>query len=266
MRTTPSFHGRLAKGSYCLKLGAPGRNRTCFLSVRSRTLCPVSYRRGKRFAVYSAPSVYRLLAIIALSASLAACQSGAHPVVSPSPVPTPHTSPAAAILQSAEVPTGLNACPGSGPIDAYIAGLAGADAPLAARVSTQWEQLRAAGATGGAISVFASSPAACNAELGAVSNIKSITSFVAVFGDSGQANRAWGSGVFGFAPPASGEILAGVTRGSATGLGTSSWTYDRAPLKLACWHKSVFVAFVVVGNHDATAFNAATAAVDARLT
>ncbi len=26
---------------------APGRNRTCFLSVRSRTLCPVSYRREK---------------------------------------------------------------------------------------------------------------------------------------------------------------------------------------------------------------------------
>ena len=28
------------------QVGAPGRNRTCCLSVRSRTLCPVSYRRA----------------------------------------------------------------------------------------------------------------------------------------------------------------------------------------------------------------------------
>ena len=226
----------------------------------------MSYRRAKCLAVYSAPSVSRLFAIIALSAFVAACQSGAHPIVSPSPIPTPHTAPAAAILQSAEVPAGLDACAGSGPIAGYITSLASADASLGARVSTQWEQLRVAGATAGAISLFASSPAACNAELGAASNIKSITSFVAVFGDSGQADRAWGSGVFGFVPPASGEILTGVMRGSGTGLGVSSWTYDRAPLKLACWHKSVFVAFVVVGNLDVAAFKAATAAVDSRLT
>jgi hypothetical protein len=37
-------------------------------------------------------------------------------------------------------------------------------------------------------------------------------------------------------------------------------------LRLACWRKSVFVAFVVVSNLDAAAFKAATAAVDARLT
>ena len=31
--------------------GAPGRNRTCCLSVRSRTLCPVSYRRDGSYPV-----------------------------------------------------------------------------------------------------------------------------------------------------------------------------------------------------------------------
>ena len=91
-------------------------------------------------------------------------------------------------------------------------------------------------------------------------------SFVAVFGDSGQADRAWISGVFGFTPPASGQIVAGVTRGTGTGLGLNSWTYDRGPFKLASWHKSVFVALVAVANLDAAAFKAATAAVDARLT
>jgi hypothetical protein len=160
----------------------------------------------------------------------------------------------------------LNVCLGSGPIDVYVTTLANSDAALAARVGAQWEQLRAAGAAAGAISVFAANPVACNAELGATSNAKSITSFIAVFADSGQADRAWNSGVFGFAPPAPGQIVAGVTRGTGTGLGLTSWTYDRGPLKLACWHKSVFVALVVVANLDAAAFKGATAAIDARLT
>jgi hypothetical protein len=37
-------------------------------------------------------------------------------------------------------------------------------------------------------------------------------------------------------------------------------------MRLACWRKSVFVAFVVASNLDATAFKTATAAVDAHLT
>ncbi|GAC1504289.1 MAG: hypothetical protein NVS1B3_00710 [Candidatus Dormibacteraceae bacterium] len=208
----------------------------------------------------------RLIAILALSALVAACENGAHPVFTPSPIPTPHALATSAILQSVDIPAGLNACLGSGPIDVYITTLANSDAALAARLGAQWEQLRLAGATAGAISIFAANPAACNAELGATSNIKSITSFVAVFGDPGQADRVWISGVFGFAPPSSGQIVGGITRGTGTGLGLNSWTYDRAPLKLASWHKSVFVAFVVVANFDAAAFTAATAAVDSRLT
>ena len=44
-----------------------------------------------------------------------------------------------------------------------------------------------------------------------------------------------------------------------------SWTYDRSNIRLASWHKSVFVALVVVSNLDAAAFKAATATIDARL-
>jgi hypothetical protein len=199
-------------------------------------------------------------------AVMAACQSGSHPVFSPPPPsPSPPTEPTAAVLQSSDIPSGLKPCLGSGPIDVYVTTLANSDAALASRVAAQWEQLRVAGATDAAISLFTASPAACNAELGATSSVKSIASLVAVFADSGQADRAWVSGAFGFVPPAPGEILPGVTRGSATGLGLSSWTYDRAPIQLACWHKSVFVAVVVVNNLDAAAFKAATVAVDGRL-
>ena len=71
--------------------------------------------------------------------------------------------------------------------------------------------------------------------------------------------------MFGFVPPAPGEILPGVVRGTDTGLGLSSWTYDRSNIRLASWHKSVFIALVVVSNLVTAAFKAATATIDARL-
>jgi hypothetical protein len=205
------------------------------------------------------------MACLALVALSAACQSNTQPVPSPVPSPTPHTEPTAAILQSADVPAGLNPCLGSGPIDVYLAQLAAGDAALATRVSAQWQQLRAAGAQAGAISVFAANPSACKAELGATGSIKAATSIVAVFADPGQADRAWVSGVFGFTPPSPTELVSGVARGTGTGLGLSSFTYDRPPVHLACWHRSVFVGLVVVSNLDAATFKSATAAVDARL-
>jgi hypothetical protein len=211
--------------------------------------------------------VDRLIAILGLSILLAACQTNTPPAVaSPSPSPSPHTAPTDAILQSSEIPAGLNPCLGSGPIDVYITTLTHADANLGARVGAQWEQLRVAGTSSGAISLFTSTPAACNAELATTSSAKSIVAFVAAFSDPGQANRAWEAGVFGFMPPAPGELPAGVTQGTGTGLGLSSWTYDRTPVRLACWHRSVFVALVVVSNLDAATFKGATTAIDARLT
>ncbi|TAN31948.1 hypothetical protein EPN29_12160 [bacterium] len=207
----------------------------------------------------------RLTSIIVLSALLVACEAAAQPVPTPSPSPTPHTSPSVASLQPGDVPTGLNACLGSGPIDVYLTNLAAGDAPLATRVEVQWLHLRAAGALDAAISLFAANPSACNVELAATPDIKAAASFVAVFADAGQAERAWESGVFGLVPPARGELPPGLNRGTVTGLGLSSWTYDHAPLRLACWHRSVFVALVAVSNLDATAFKTATAAVDARL-
>jgi len=104
-----------------------------------------------------------------------------------------------------------------------------------------------------------------NAELATTSSAKSITAFVAEFTDPGQADRAWNAGVFGFVPPAPGELPAGVTSGTGTGLGLSSWTYDRPPVHLASWHKSVFVALVVVSNLDVPTFKTVTTAIDARL-
>jgi hypothetical protein len=200
-----------------------------------------------------------------LMVGFVACQNETHAVFSPVPSPTPHAAPTAAILQSGDVPAGLNVCLGSGPIDVYLSALADADATLAARETTQWETLRQLGAKSGAMSLFASDPVACKAELGATGSVKAMASFVAEFADEGEADRAWQAGVLGFAPPPPGQVAPGLTRGASTGLGTSSFVYDRPPVHLASWRRSVFVALVVVSNLDVSAFQAATGAVDPRL-
>lgn len=205
------------------------------------------------------------LLVALLVIGLVACQNDTHAVFSPLPSPTPHTEPTAAILQSGDAPAGLNVCLGSGPIDVYLSVLADADATIAARETTQWQALRQLGAKSGALSLFTSDPSACKAEFGATVSVKAVASFVAQFADESEADRAWQAGVFGFAPPPPGQVSPGLTRGVATGLGASSFVYDRPSVRLASWRRSVFVALVVVSNLDLTAFHAATGAVDPRL-
>lgn len=193
------------------------------------------------------------------------CQTDTHPQYSPMPSPTPHAQPTAAVLQSEDVPAGLTVCQGSGPVDVYISVLGTQDPSLADAVEVQWVQLISGGATSGAMSLFASNKTACKAELGATGSIKAVASFVARFDDESQAERAWRAGVFGFVPPPPGQLTSGLTLGTATGLGASSFTYDRPSVRLACWRHGMFVALVVVSNLDLTTFKAATAAVDPRL-
>ena len=208
----------------------------------------------------------RFRAILVLSVVIAACQTAApQPVPTPTPSPSPHTTVADAVLQASDVPTGLNRCAGSGLIDAYITNLQPTAPTLASRLNDQWQSLRTLGADAAAISLFTSDDSACTAELASVSKPKSAAGFVVTFGDEGEADRAWQSGILGFVAPAPGELPPGLSRGASTGLGLSSWTYDRTPVRLACWHRSVFVALVVLTNLDVPAFKAATAAVDARL-
>jgi hypothetical protein len=208
--------------------------------------------------------VGRLLAAL-LVVGFVACQNDTHAVFSPVPSPTPHTAPTAAILQSGDVPAGLSVCLGSGPIDVFLSVLGVGDPALASTEATQWQILRRLGAKSGAISLFTSDPSGCKAEFGATGNIKAMASFVAEFADEGEADRAWQAGLFGFAPPPVGEVSPGLTRGASTGLGASSFVYDRPSVRLASWRRSVFVALVVVSNLDLNTFHAATGALDPRL-
>ncbi len=204
---------------------------------------------------------------MAITLTLAACTSPltSAPPPSPLPSPTPHNPVASMLLEPADLPGPLSLCPGSGPIAGYIATTRSANSDLAQRLTTQWNDLKSLGATEAAINLFAADPSACSAELASVKNIQSAVSLVVAFAEQGQADRAWQAGILGFTPPVPGELPPGVARGTGTGLGASSWTYDRTPVRLACWQKNVFVALVVFTNLDATAFKAGTVAVDARL-
>ena len=206
----------------------------------------------------------RFFAVVALSSLVAAC-SNTSTVATPSPSPSPHTPVAAALLQQGEVPTALAACPGSGPIAGYLSNLQTADPTLASQMTAQWQQLRAVGAIDAAISLYAADPVACPAEMAVNAKTKAAASLVAVFADAGQAERAWGAGILGFVPPASDQITPGLLRGSATGLGASSWTYSRPTVQIACWRRSVFVSLVVLTNLDVATFKTVTSAIDARL-
>jgi len=209
--------------------------------------------------------VVRFLAAVALVVSTAACQSAAVATSSPTPVAAVHAIVAQTVLQQTDIPPGLAPCASSGSFGAYIAAVKSADPALAATIASQWKALQKQGAGEAQISLFAANPSACTAELGASGSVKSAASLVVAFADEGAADRAWHQGVLGFAPPAPGEAPPGIVRGVGTGLGASSWSYDRGPVRLACWRKSVFVAVVVFTNLDPASFKAATAAVDARL-
>jgi hypothetical protein len=208
--------------------------------------------------------VSRFIAFLALSTVLLACQNSATPAAQ-SPASSPHPKVTAAVLQPGEAPAGLTVCPGSGPIAGYITNMQTSNPTLASRMTDQWQVLRSNGAVDAAISLFASDPAACTVELGVTAKIKAAANFVVVFADEGQAERAWGSGILGFAPPAPDLLSPGLARGIATGRGASSWTYSRPSVQLACWRRSVFVSLVVLTNLDSNAFKSVTAAIDARL-
>ena len=206
----------------------------------------------------------RFISSLALGVLLAACQTTAS-APTPSPTPSPHNTAATAVIQPGEVPNSLSRCPGSGPIAGYLSALQASNPALAAQMTDQWQQLRANGAKDAAISLFSYDPIACTAELAATGKTKSLASFVAVFADEGQAERAWASGVLGFITPPANQVAPGILRGAGTGFGPSSWTYVNTQVRLVCWRRSVFVSLVVLTNLDEAAYKAVTAAIDARL-
>jgi hypothetical protein len=204
-----------------------------------------------------------LLLALAVATLLAGCTgpSTSLPVAGP-------PSPDEIALKSGDVPAGLTACPGSGPIDTYIQALQNRDPDGYASLKDAWDTLKRNGADAAAIVAYVGDPAvACVGSLGAGQG-KSATSFVIRYRDSGSATTAYKRGLLQFPTPQQGQQTPGLTVGAATGLGSNSWVYEAAAsgkaAYLAFWQVNQFDVMVLTADLDTADSRRAADAVNSR--
>lgn len=181
------------------------------------------------------------LALVVMA--LAACSSPDLPVVGP---PAPEN----VALKASDVPTTLKQCPGSGPIDGYLAAIRTKDPDSYAQVSDAWTDFKRNGADAAAITSFAQQTSACTGTLGAGQG-QSAASFVIRYKDAGSATAAFKKGLLGFPSPKAQQQTPGLTVGAATGLGDKSWVYD-----MSLSGRSAYIAFWQTGRFDIFVFTA----------
>ena len=204
-----------------------------------------------------------LLLGLAAATLLAACSSPPTGL----PIGGP-PSPQDVALKSGDVPNGLTACPGSGPIDGYITSLRAKDPDGYASLKDAWDTLKRNGADSAAIVAYVADPAiACVGTLGAGQG-KSATSFVIRYKDSGSATTAYKRGLLQFPTPKEGQQTPGLTVGVATGLGGNSWVYQASAAGkaayLAFWQVNQFDVMVLTADLDAADSRKAADAVNSR--
>jgi hypothetical protein len=195
-----------------------------------------------------------------LCLGLLACQAG--------PLSGPAPDPAQVAVGSAEVPSDLRQCPGSGGIDGYLAELKPKNQAAYQAMEDGWLQLKKEGATGGAITAYTTGVVACTARLG-TSPGRSLVNLVAAFPEDRAAAAAYQHGVLGFPTPASDEETSGVSQGVATGLSENAWVAQRSVgnrnLYVAWWQDRALTSFLVTADLDATESRRAAQAVEARI-
>ena len=192
---------------------------------------------------------------------LAACGLG--------PVGTAPPDPGQVASRAADVPADLRGCPASGPIDAYLrSAQRPSDAEAYRSLADAWAQLKKEGATGAAVTVFASDSAACGERPGAGPG-RSVANLVAVFADDRAAAGAYRQGIFGFPTPAADAQIQGVSMGVTTGLAENAWVVNRdvsgRMLYVAWWQDGAVTSFLVTTDLDGTESTRAAQAVERRI-
>jgi hypothetical protein len=199
-------------------------------------------------------------AFLVLFLGLVACQAG--PLAAPTPPPSQ------VAVGAGEVPSDLRRCTGSGDIEGYLATLKPKNQAAYQALDDGWIQLKKAGASGGAVTVYTTNQAGCTARLGAAPG-RSVANLVAAFPDDHAAAGAYQRGVMGFPTPASDAEVSGVTQGVATGLSENSWVAQRTVggrnLYVAWWQERAIASFLVTADLDATESRRAAEAVEARI-
>ena len=173
------------------------------------------------------------------------------------------------VSRAADVPADLHACPASGSIDTYMRSLQrSSDGDTYRSVADAWTQLKKEGAAGAAVAVFASTPATCQARLGAGAG-RSLANLVAVFPDDRAAAAAYRQGIFGFPTPPAEAQLPGVSTGVSTGLTDNAWVVSRdvggRALYVAWWQDGAVASFLVTTDLDTSESTRAAQAVERRV-
>ena len=170
-------------------------------------------------------------------------------------------------LQQGDLPADLKRCPGSGPIDGYLKGLAPEDPDGHATIQRGWSQLRSNGAVEGAMTVYSAAPQDCRKQPGSGAG-RSAATLVARFDSDQAAASAYSKGAMGFPTPAQDEQEPGLRQGFATQLSPNSWVLRREvagqALAVAYWQRTSYTIFFVGLDLDPGEADHALVGVDGR--
>ena len=194
----------------------------------------------------------RRLVVVAALAVLTACNQSSAAALGAADV----------AVQSSDVPKGVQKCSASGDIDSFLNSVKAKDPTTYSSTKSEWDKAKSNGATAAEVVFYTDSKAHCasitnsqNSDL-ASATYPIVINFVIQFKDQASAEKGYTTeSIFGFsAGTISATAAAGVTKGTATGLGANSITLLIAIANqsffVAVWQNKTFMVILAVINID----------------
>ncbi len=174
------------------------------------------------------------------------------------------TGPADVAVQPGDLPKGVQKCAASGDIDSFLNTVKAKDPTTYTSTKAEWDKAKSNGATSAEVVFYTDSKAHCdsitnsqNSDLAAAA-YPVVINFVIKFKDQASAEKGYTTeSIFGFSESTiTSTAAAGVTKGTATGLGTNSVTLLIAIANqsffVAVWQNKTFMVILAVINVDTT--------------
>ncbi len=174
------------------------------------------------------------------------------------------TGPADVAVQPGDLPKGVQKCAASGDIDSFLNTVKAKDPTTYTSTKAEWDKAKSNGATSAEVVFYTDSKAHCdsitnsqNSDLAAAA-YPIVINFVIKFKDQSSAEKGYTTAsIFGFSESTiTSTAAAGVTKGTATGLGTNSVTLLIAIANqsffVAVWQNKTFMVILAVINIDTT--------------
>ncbi|HEV2218907.1 MAG TPA: hypothetical protein VGV88_15235 [Candidatus Dormibacteraeota bacterium] len=166
-------------------------------------------------------------------------------------------------VQSSDVPKGVQKCSASGDIDSFLNSVKTKDPTTYSSTKSEWDKAKSNGATAAEVVFYTDSKAHCdsitnNSQNGdlATATYPIVINFVIQFKDQASAEKGYTTeSIFGFSSGTiSSTAAAGVTKGTATGLGANSITLliaiGNQSFFVAVWQNKTFMVILAVINID----------------